>query len=1166
MHWLFNIPFFFFIIGVHHGFCQKSVLKPFVKHKKVMVQSCTFPLDSLSLMPHSVSITIQGHAIQDFSISNSRITLAPEICQKWQSDTMMISYRTFNFDIEKPVFTIDSTILSFKEKYYTSGYEYQPFSSRVGVIDAKGLDYKGSFSRGFSVGNSQSLVLNSNFDMQLVGDLGEGLKVVAAISDENLPIQAQGNTQQLQEFDRVFIQVSKDKSSVTAGDYDLRRPNSYFMNYFKKLKGITLATTVQTSKSTEVFTKASFAISRGKFARQFIKINEGNQGPYRLQGNNGERFIIVLAGTEKVFFNGILMVRGFDYDYTIDYNRAELIFSPTRVVARDSRVIVEFEYTDISYLRSLYATQTTFKGKKWDANFNFYSEQDSKNVTGEIQLDSLDLKILDESGDDLNKTVRKSIRLLNEEDKKQANRILYIGQVDPVDPSGLILIFTENIDSAQYTAVFTELGPGLGDYIIDNTKNKNARVYKYVGKNMGSYLPIVQLIPPEQKQLITVNGSYKWNQNTDVFAELGWSNLDKNRRSSIGNSDNVGLASQVALRHQMRLDSSGNWSLKANLKHEHVQKNFNALNPFRAPEFIRDWNITDLKTLGDENLMTGQIALSRRAGTELTYGFQSFTRANVFEGSKHEVLLISKSNSFSIRALNNWLQTSSTPLQQTTSFMRPNINVQYVLDQKNKWTWAAELDAEFNQIKNVPTDTLQSGSYSYQHYKMMIGNDFSKNLATKLVYSVRNDFFANKNLMQHASIAKELELLGKWTPSSNSDLQWSIIGRQLDVLEQGLLPNDRSKKTVLGKLDYIFSIFNGGIKSTTSYNTSSGQEPKIEYVFQKVETGQGEYLFIGDEKNLNLSNIQDFRYDPTNPLATYIRLSLVNNEFIRTNNIEVNQSLHIEPSKFKSPKEGKKLGRTYRWISKFSTLSNVRITKKQMDDQSASLASFLDFSLSDTSLVAYNALNSNTLFFNRGDVRYDIQLGNRNVQNRIVQVNGFEDRGQNELFLRTRYNFKNKVDVFLILETARKTYESQAFGDRNLDIFISRLKPEISIRPTPNTRINLKYAYQDKNQRILSRDVAYINEWSAALTFRKANTYSIDGTFSFVKIQYSGLPNSPIEFDLLEGLKDGRNYLWNILFTKRMAKNIDLTIDYEGRLTGVSPTVHVARAQVKASF
>lgn len=93
------------------------------------------------------------------------------------------------------------------------------------------------------------------------------------------------------------------------------------MNYFKKLKGISLSSAFQVGKQTEVSSKGSFAISRGKFTEQTLPTKEGNQGPYRLQGNNGERFIIVLAGTEKVYFNGNLLKRGFDYDYVIDYNR-----------------------------------------------------------------------------------------------------------------------------------------------------------------------------------------------------------------------------------------------------------------------------------------------------------------------------------------------------------------------------------------------------------------------------------------------------------------------------------------------------------------------------------------------------------------------------------------------------------------------------------------------------------------------------------------------------------------------------------------------------------------------------------------------------------------------------------------------------------------------------
>jgi len=175
-----------------------------------------------------------------------------------------------------------------------------------------------------------------------------------------LPIQADGNTNKLQEFDQVFIQVYNDRFKMVVGNFWLKKPQGYFLKYNKRAQGLTL--NYQWSEDTSKIwrTEVSGALSKGKFQRQIIQGSEGNQGPYRLRGKENEPFIIVLAGTEKVYIDGKLLERGQEFDYVINYNTSEVTFNSRNQITKDSRIVVEFQYSDQNYARSLFQTSTTY--------------------------------------------------------------------------------------------------------------------------------------------------------------------------------------------------------------------------------------------------------------------------------------------------------------------------------------------------------------------------------------------------------------------------------------------------------------------------------------------------------------------------------------------------------------------------------------------------------------------------------------------------------------------------------------------------------------------------------------------------------------------------------------------------------------------------------------
>ena len=147
--------------------------------KSIVLDTCMIKLDSMVIEPSTFEII----PYIDHTLLGTDLVLD---CKdsSWLNREVQISYRTLSIDFTTPSFFLDTTKLQQKEQAVYIGYDYNPYADNSDnpLFGSSNLNYSGSLSRGFSVGNSQSLVLNSNLNLQLNGDLGNGIRVVAAIS------------------------------------------------------------------------------------------------------------------------------------------------------------------------------------------------------------------------------------------------------------------------------------------------------------------------------------------------------------------------------------------------------------------------------------------------------------------------------------------------------------------------------------------------------------------------------------------------------------------------------------------------------------------------------------------------------------------------------------------------------------------------------------------------------------------------------------------------------------------------------------------------------------------------------------------------------------------------------------------------------------------------
>lgn len=1132
-----------------------------IRHKTIALPATdTLAIDTLSLAAGSFSIN---------DIPDSLYTLYPErALLVWKrrpfTDSLTLHYRTLPFLFTARRSHKDIGMIETNLPFRNYNYSLADTSVR-GFVDFNSIDYNGTYGRSLTIGNSQDVSLNSNFNLQLNGYILDSVRIEAAVTDNNIPIQPDGNTQQIQEFDRLYITFEKGKHKLTAGDYNLERPNSYFINFTKRVQGLMYQAELPSNKHMTNKVGLSGSIAKGQFARNIFQGIEGNQGPYKLTGNNGEQFFIVLAGTEKVYIDGVLMERGEDRDYVINYNTGEITFMPRQLITKDKRIQFEFEYQDRNYLNTLiYAYDELQVGKQWNFRFNAYSNQDAKNQPYVQNLSGEQKRFLETIGDDIDQALYRVIT----PDTFAANKILY-KMVDTLVNSILydsVFVYTTHPDSAKYSLGFSYVGEGKGDYVIAGT-NTNGRSYSWIppsgGLHQGNYEPVVLLITPKKQQLFTLGTTFQIDSFKKVSIELGASNYAPNLFSARDKDEHWGFSGRGIyddLRYFGKKDSLGRKriSWKNQVSYEFVQSRFKAIAPYRNVEFARDWNIAADAVPEDEHLVTYNTELKRQGLGNIVYSFTYYGRGGDYSANRNVITLgYNRSNVRGGATFN--LMYSVSPLQKTAYF-RPSAFLERTFPRIMDITAGARYEQEHNEIRYAPTDTLLPSAFAFDVLNFYVRNNNSKT-RVELNYTIRKDQTVVQHEFQQQNSGHTIDArlgLYQW---KNHQITFTGAYRKLFVNIPGT-GAQQPGENILGRLEYNGNIRKGFLVPSVLYEVGSGQEQKRIYTYVEVPAGQGIYMW-NDYNGDGVQQANEFELALYPDQKKYIRLITPTNEYVKVNYVILNLSLQLNPEMLWTSKDKKKGWQ--RFVSRFSDQLSLQINNRVLSDAGFSAFNPFAANVSDTSIIANISSLNNTFFFNRNSAAWGAEYTVAYNAGKSLLTYGLESNNQLRHAAKFRWTFLKSLTANLTGNTGEKAYYSALTDGRTYLVQQNNIEPAMTWILRSAFRLTGSYKLDDRrNKAEYGGEKAVIQSVILDARLNRPALGTIQARATYANITYTGVANTSLSFVMLDALQQGANWLWYLNWERRLSKGIELSLEYEGRKPGDNPVVHTGRMSIRA--
>ena len=1096
-------------------------------------------------------------------------------------DTLFAAYRTLPFTFE-PVYRRRAPDSTAAEAGTVAVVE-EDSVARSGFSPFAGVDIQrsGSISRGIVSGTNRDANIESGMRMQLEGEVAEDVRIRALLTDESTPIQPGGSTQRLRDFDRVFLGIQTPHGDARLGDIDVDLGAGTFGQFSQKVQGVTLESEglgggVGLTKGTATMMGA---VSRGQYRTQDIEPTDGVQGPYRLRGRNGEDYIIVIAGSERVYLDGERLERGRSNDYVIDYTQGEITFTSNRLITDDRRITVEFQYSTTQFTRTLLGAQAeagAWRDDNGEARISVGAsvlrKADGQDFQTAFDLSRADSLRLVRAGDE--QAVRSGAERVPFDPESpfvQYRREEVTTPAGEQDTAFVAIEKTPPEGTPVFRVRFTRVGAGQGRYERGG-REVNGVVYEYRGPGRGAYEPIQPLPAPTRQRLVDLTGSIEPVPGLEIFGEWAQSLNDQNRFSSLDAKDDRDQSYVTGARfEEVTLDhgSIPEARLSGQVRREVRGRHFETFNQTRSVEYGRRWNLSRrgsglpaaLRGVADETRDEGAVQLEV-GESSIEAGGGRLTIGSAFEAWRHrEALALRRPGWPRVALRSEYVQSTSRAGETKGSWLRQRATIRQPLFD-GAFEPRVSLEREQRRQRKLGTDSLTQDAFSILEVRPGLSYRAGA-LTTTGSVEYQTERRAAAGRFRDASQGWTVESETTYDPEA--PYRGTVRGgyrvrRVTDYFRRNRQREDT--ESLLLRLEGQARPFDRAIRVKTFYDALTKRTPVLRETYIRTGPNLGQYVWR-DANEDGVQQIDEFVPETTPNEGTYVQRFVPSDSLESVIDLQARTRLSLQPGRiWDDPEVWWK-----RAVSQVSTRTTVEVQEKSRTEDVTQIyaLNLRRFRQPGTTLSGELRLEQEVELF-RQRRAYGLEGAWRQVRGLNDRAAGAEGSFLNQWEAEGRLRPADRWAVRLRGRHEVDRTRSEAFAEsRSFDIRTLEARPGLSYQPARAVTLSLAGSYAQKRDRRQGRRARVLKvpleiEWSRAGRLR------LTGTYEVANVELTGDAVGLAQFQLTDGRGPGTSMLWGLQGRYVITNNLRASVSYDGRAPANAPTIHTVRAKLSATF